>query len=169
MKLFKDYKIEIFGLKNGSHEFDFVFEDKLFSQFENSQVTKGKGTCKVKMTKSDSMITLLFEVAGTIELECDRSLEKFDYQVQINKDQIYKYGEEEKELSEDVFVILKGTQEINIASLLFELIHLEIPMKKVHPRFQSTNEEDELIFTSKKEDEKEKSADPRWEALKKLK
>ena len=164
----RDYKIEIFGLKNGTHEYDFSFDEKLFAEFENSLLSKGKGSCKVVMEKTDSMITLHFQVSGSIELECDRSLELFDHPITISKDLIYKYGDEEKELSEDVFVIPKGTQEINIAAFLFEIIHLEIPMKKIHPKFQDSNENDEIIFSSEDEMKNER-VDPRWDALKKLK
>lgn len=169
MRDFRDYKIEIFGLKNGSHQFDFSYNDEFFAEFENSLLSKGKGTCNIEMEKTDAMITLHFDVNGTIELECDRSLEHFDYPIQIKNELIYKYGDEEKELSEDVYVITKGTQEINIASFLFEIIHLEIPMKKVHPKFQDEDEDDEVIFSSEKEEDSEESVDPRWEALKKLK
>lgn len=169
MREFRDYKIEIFGLKNGTHEFGFSFDDSFFEAFENSLLSKGKGSCDIRMEKSDSMISLHFEVNGTIELECDRSLELFDHPINTKKELIYKYGDEEKELSEDVYVITKGAQELNIATFLFEIIHLEIPMKKLHPKFQDDNENDEMIFSSKEEKEKEDSVDPRWEALKKLK
>ncbi|MEO0405454.1 MAG: DUF177 domain-containing protein [Bacteroidota bacterium] len=115
------------------------------------------------------MITLHFVVKASIELECDRSLELFDHPIQVEKDLIYKYGDEDKELSEDVYVMTKGTQEINIANYLYEIINLEVPMKKLHPKFQDNNEDDELIFTSETKEVEEKSVDPRWEALKKLK
>ena len=169
MREFINYKIEIFGLKNGTHDFEFSFDQALFEAFEHSLLRKGKGTCKVEMNKTDSMITLHFEVQGTLELECDRSLELFDHPIQTTKELIYKYGDEEQELSEDVYVITKGTQELNIASFLFEIIHLEIPMKKVHPKYQDSDESDEMIFSSEKEEQKEDRVDPRWEALKKLK
>jgi len=170
MKGLKAYKMDIFGLKNGTHEFDFDFDDAFFEEFESSLVSKGKGTCKILMNKSDSMITLEFNILGSIELTCDRSLELFDYPIDVTKSIVYKYGDEEKELSEDVFVILKTTQEIRIDAFLYELINLEVPMKKLHPRFlEDENEEDEMIFTSESDEEKEEdSVDPRWEALKKL-
>lgn len=171
MRDLRQYKIDIFGLSNSSHEFDFSFEDEFFEAFENSLVSKGKGSCKVELKKTDSMITIDLEVNGVIELECDRSLELFEYPISAEKELIYKYGDEEKELSEDVFVITKGAQEINIASILYESIMLEVPMKKLHPKFDADDESDELIYTSDNEvdEEKESKVDPRWEALKKLK
>lgn len=166
----KQYKIEIFGLSNNVHHFEFLYDESFFQTFENSLVSKGKGTCKVELTKTDSMITLDLSINGLVELECDRSLELFDFPIELKKEIIYKYGDEEKELSEDVFVIPKGAQEINIASFLYESLLLEIPMKKLHPRFQDEEDSDEMIYSSQTEEEnKEEEVDPRWEALKKLK
>ena len=170
MKDLKAYKIEIFGLSNSTHDFNFKFSDDFFTLFENSLVSKGKGTCDVILTKTDAMITLNLSISGTIELECDRSLEHFDFPIAVNKEIIYKYGDEEKELSEDVFVILKGAQELNIATFLYESISLEVPMKKLHPKFQNEPESDEMIYVSETDKEsQDESIDPRWEALKKLK
>ena len=165
MKGLKIYKIDIFGLRNGTHEFNFSFDSNFFAEFENSLVSKGKGTCKILMNKTDSMIALKFDIHGFIELACDRSLEFFDYPIKISKNIVYKYGDEEKELSEDVFVILRTTHEIRIDSFLYEIINLEIPMKKLHPRFQDEDKNDEIIFSSETEED---SVDPRWEVLKKL-
>ncbi|MEO9485028.1 MAG: DUF177 domain-containing protein [Ekhidna sp.] len=170
MQDLKAYKIEIFGLSNSTHDFNFTFSDDFFSHFENSLVSKGKGSCDVILAKTDSMITLNLKIEGAIELECDRSLELFDFPISINKEIIYKYGDEEQELSEDVFVIQKGEQEINIAAFLYESISLEVPMKKLHPKFQDESENDEMIYVSDPQKEsQEESIDPRWEALKKLK
>ena len=170
MKDLKAYKIEIFGLSNNTHDFNFTFDDDFFSHFENSLVSKGKGTCDVVLTKTDAMITVDLTIKGAIELECDRSLELFNYPIAVEKEIIYKYGDEEKELSEDVFVILKGEQEINISTFLYESISLEVPMKKLHPKFQDDSEDDEVVYTSDADEQsQEESTDPRWEALKKLK
>ncbi|WP_420577997.1 YceD family protein [Ekhidna sp.] len=170
MKDLKAYKIEIFGLSNSTHDFNFTFDDEFFSHFENSLVSKGKGTCDVVLAKTDSMITVDLTIKGIIELECDRSLEPFDYPIAVEKEIIYKYGDEEKELSEDVFVILKGEQEINISTFLYESISLEVPMKKLHPKFQDESDDDEMIYISDTDEQsQEESTDPRWEALKKLK
>ena len=100
MKDLKAYKIEIFGLSNSTHDFNFTFDDDFFSHFENSLVRKGKGTCDVVLTKTDAMITVDLTIKGSIELECDRSLELFNYPIAVEKEIIYKYGDEEKELRE---------------------------------------------------------------------
>ena len=45
MKDLKAYKIEIFGLSNSTHDFNFTFDSEFFSQFENSLVSKGSDKC----------------------------------------------------------------------------------------------------------------------------
>ena len=139
----------------------------------------GKLTADVSLQKSESMIQMTFNVEGTIELTCDRSLDLFDQPISFENTMIYKFGEEEKELSEDVMIILNNTQTINIADLLFEFIGLQVPMKKLHPRFQEEEEDDDdqeegvMVYSStddsKTEEQQEEDVDPRWAALKKLK
>ena len=89
---------------------------------------------------------------------------------------IYKLGHGNEELSDEIMMIDKDSQVINIADLLFEFISLEIPMKKLHPRFvtdEETEGELEAIYFSEEEegesDDQEEETDPRWAALKKLK
>ncbi|MEM6829171.1 MAG: DUF177 domain-containing protein [Bacteroidota bacterium] len=169
MKKLRQYKIGIYGLSVGEHTFSFEYDEEFFAIFENSLISKGKGTCHVDLIKSASMVTLTMKIEGVIGLTCDRSLEPFDYAVDASQELIYKFGDEDKELSDNMFVIRKDTQEVNIGRFLYEFISLEIPMKKLHPRFHDENETDELIYSSNKNDEKDKDIDPRWEALKKLK
>ncbi|MEQ9405525.1 MAG: DUF177 domain-containing protein [Cyclobacteriaceae bacterium] len=169
MKNSRRYKIEIFGLSNDAHQFSFEYDESFFSEFENSLIIRGNGTCNVDLVKSDSMLDLTLKVTGFIELTCDRSLDTFDYPISFRQEIIYKYGDEEKELSENVFVVPKNTQEINISNFLYEYISLEVPMKKLHPRFENDEDSDELIYSSKEENESTERTDPRWEALKKLK
>lgn len=121
------------------------------------------------------MIQMDFKIEGVVELTCDRSLDLYDQRISFENKMIFKFGEEEKELSEDVMVILKDTQTINIADLLFEFIGLEIPMKKLHPRFQEDDQDLDgaMVYSSSQDDEsdqqQEEDVDPRWAALKDLK
>lgn len=177
MKARRAFDIHIFKLTNGNHDYQFEISDSFFELFENEMFSKGKLSAGVSLQKSDSMIQMNFKVKGIVELACDRSLDLFDQPISFENRMIFKFGDEEKELSEDVMVILKDTQTINIADLLFEFIGLEIPMKKLHPRFQEEEEEFEgegtMVYTSTEDDsesqEQEEEVDPRWAALKDLK
>ncbi|WP_258103391.1 DUF177 domain-containing protein [Marinoscillum sp. MHG1-6] len=172
-KHLREFQINIFGLSNKLHEFEFEIDNKLFAAKENSLVEKGSGQCKLSLKKSETMMNLHFEINAEVELICDRSLDPFEYPIAIEEDIIIKFGEDDYELSEEVFVIRKDSPSFNVGDFIYEFISLAVPMKKLHPRFADEDEQEDLIYTSGGEESPEESkddeVDPRWEALKKLK
>jgi uncharacterized protein len=171
MNVLDKFNVDIFKLSNEIHDYDFEFDNRFFAEFENSIVSVGKGTVKVKLEKNESFIKMTINVDADIELECDRTLDKFSHPIKALNVIIFKYGEEEKELDDDIVVIKRNTQRINLGQYIYEFIGTEIPMKKLHPRFDNTDDEDELIYSSNAETEEDtsKEVDPRWNALKNLK
>ncbi|MEQ8336541.1 MAG: DUF177 domain-containing protein [Cyclobacteriaceae bacterium] len=167
----REYQIDIFNLSNQLHEFEFAIDDALLSMTENSALTRGKGNCKLLMQKSETMMTLHFSIAVEVGLTCDRSLDSYSYPMNIEEDYIIKFGEVDDDSHEEYTIIRKDTPSIYVDSLIYEFISLAVPMKKLHPRYEG-QETPDLIYSTKISDEEEKTeevADPRWEALKKLK
>ena len=177
MKALRDFDINVFKLSNGLHQYQFEIRDSFFELFENEIVNQGELTVDISLDKTDRMIQLQTQINGHITLTCDRSLEEFDEDIHTDRTMLYKFGEEEKELSDDVMVIHKDTQTINIASILFEFILLEVPMKKIHPKYRDDFDEEEgellAVYSSEEEEPEEETTeeeiDPRWEKLKNLK
>jgi uncharacterized metal-binding protein YceD (DUF177 family) len=169
-----DFVIQIYGLSNKVHRFDFEINDIFFSLFEGSVVEKGNFTISVSLHRTDTMLTLDLHVRGDALLECDRTLEEFSFPVDVKEQVIYKYGESYKELDDGLFVIPLGTESIDLSSVIYEVISVEIPMKRLHPRFENEYELDDdlkMIYTSEDsldEEEKEQITDPRWNKLKDL-
>jgi uncharacterized metal-binding protein YceD (DUF177 family) len=117
------------------------------------------------------MINLRLRIEGEVELTCDRSLDTFLFPLKVEETVLYKFGEENEEVSEDLQIIRWDTERINLMQVIYDVINLAVPLKKLHPRFDEDDEEDELIFSTRGEEEEElpKTEDPRWEALRKLK
>ena len=111
---------------------------------------------------------MAFQISGKVELTCDRSLEKYAHDLTIENSIVFKYGDEEKVVSDDIEIITSNTQTINVGNYLYEFISVSIPMKKLHPRYANEPEENQIIFSSKDE-ENNREIDPRWSELKKLK
>ena len=156
------------SLKNGHHEFDFEIRDSFFESFEDSLVTKGNGHCRMDLKKTETMMTMDFEFDLGVELVCDRSLDTFTFPIKEKHELIVKFGEHDEELSEDLLVISRETQTFDTAPILYELINLAIPMKKLHPRYDGQESPDLIYQTEITEDEGEEEIDPRWAELKKL-
>ena len=173
MKGIKEYSIDVIGLKLGEHQFEYTIGDSFFQNFEYSPVTKGDAHVAVTLQKTERMLSFSISMQGSVELVCDRSMDPFDFEMDLNQELIFKFGEEEKELGDDVYLIPWETQQINLAQYLYEFVAVSIPMKKLHPRFlEDETYEDEIIYSAEAEDDdtpEEGSIDPRWEALKQLK
>lgn len=188
MKFWKTFDIEVIKFKEGRHEFDFEIEDKFFQNFgENELLERGNLTIRVIMNKGVNLIELTFEIKGTVQLTCDRSLEQFDHPLDITEKMIYKFGSEEQEIDENVYMITRDTPAINVAQLIYEFILLALPAKKIHPDYRNELDEEDfegeggLVYldgefedeaeNAEPEEEKEetKPIDPRWEQLLKIK
>lgn len=177
MKRLGEFDIELVRLKPGRHEFDYKLDAAFFEKYDYGIIDKGNLDVKVIMEKSSALLKFDIDIKGTIELTCDRSLENFDYPLSIQNQVMMKFGEEEQELADDVFVIKPDKQVINLADLIYEYITVNVPLKKLHPRFENEEEgEDKLVYTSlsakemeQERKEKEEDIDPRWKELLKLK
>ncbi|TDQ18690.1 uncharacterized metal-binding protein YceD (DUF177 family) [Algoriphagus boseongensis] len=188
MKFWKTFDIEVIKFREGQHEIDFEIGDSFFQHFEDNEILeKGNLTTRVIMDKGVNVIELTFHIQGTVQLTCDRSLEVFDHPLDITEKMIYKYGSEEQEIDENVYMITRDTPSINVAQLIYEYILLALPAKKIHPDyrnelddedfdgeggfvyFDEDQEEFEEEEDVKEEEETPKPIDPRWEQLLKLK
>lgn len=188
MKFLKNYNIDVIKLKEEKHIFTFLIDRDFFENFEADEFLHG-GTLQVNvhLNKMTSLMEATFEIKGDVNLTCDRSLETFDFELFASQKVIYKYGIEEIEVTEDVFIITRDTPYINVAQLIYEFILLAIPAKKIHPNYlEEMDDEDfegdgELVYNSddlfdknlSQEsidlDRSDDKTDPRWEILKKLK
>lgn len=183
MKFLRNYDIDVIRLREGRHEFSFDVNDEFFSQFEdNNLVTNGNLIVKVVLNKDVNLIEALFEIDGTVELVCDRSLEAFDYPLHAADKVLYKYGAEEQEINEDIFIITRDTPRLKLAQLIYEFILLALPAKKIHPDYigemddEDFDDEGQLVYVSDEDWEEDEDipstdedADPRWDILKSLK
>ncbi len=177
MKELREFDIAITRLGNKKHLYTWNVGDKFFKNFPGTPVEKANFIVSLELDHSDTMMQLYFRIDGMLELICDRSLEPFDFKFDNERKLILKFGEEPEILTDEIEIINRDEQVINVAQYIYEFVCLTIPMKKLHPKFNLTEDEEEsegiIIYTSedeKKEEVKEDEIiDPRWEALKKIK
>lgn len=174
------YNIDIFKLSNARHNYTFEVSSSFFEAFEDSEVTDGQIDIIVELRKSETMIEVNVQMKGSVKLTCDRSSEIYDHILDTDNNIIFKYGDGWEELSDEIITIPRGEQRINLAQYIYEFIGLAIPMKRLHPRFDQDEIEDdennEMIYSSYNDSEEEESdntaseeLDPRWAKLKEIK
>lgn len=174
----KDFSVNIIGLSNKVHLFQFELKDDFFERYGKEVLSKGNFDAEVSLDKRETFIEVDFKISGHAELICDRSLEPFDHHLNFNRKVIFKYGEEPQEVSDEIVIITRDQDSIDLGQFMYEFIVLSIPIKKLHPdlRNEDENEDDSevrIVYSTSTEKEqvekKEEDIDPRWEKLKKLK
>lgn len=176
MKKDHQYDLPIFRLALGQHQFDYELGPEFFELFQPSLVSEGRLHAHVNLDKTERLLTLDFHITGTVRLTCDRSLDEFDQPLDIDEQLLVRFGDEPKELDDNVLQITPDTQTLPLAQHLYDYIGLALPMKKLHPRFQNEADDNpdaptKLIFSTRAADEapdEDEPADPRWAALKNL-
>lgn len=180
MKFIRKFDIDIIRLKEEEHTFHFEVDEAFMDHFENLKevVHSAEIGVDVLLDKRINLIEADFKLEGTVRLTCDRSLEEFDHPLSVSHKIVYKYGQEEKEINDEIFLITSDTQVINVAQLIYEFILLSIPAKKIHPDHRIDEDEvDEndgwIVYEAGKESDDEGNnkaeQNPFWEALKNIK
>ncbi len=167
-----EFSVNILGLGNAAHEFKYRLGKSFFDEFGRDLLDEGNFDAVVVLDKHETFIEGIFSFKGTARLVCDRSLEIFDYRLESSHRIVFKYGSEEGELTDEVVTILHNRASLNVGHYLYEFIGLALPMKRLHPKFQELEEEEDqtegkIVYSSITETEE--AVDPRWEKLKKLK
>jgi uncharacterized metal-binding protein YceD (DUF177 family) len=177
MKVLEAFQLPIIALEDKSYHYTFKGDDAFFAAFEQDWVEKGQFEVEVDLTKSTLMIQVQMKISGSIELICDRSLEAFDYPLDVNEKLIFKYSDHSEDLGDNLFLLDRKEPKLDLSQDIFDFIALEVPMKKLHPRYQVDEDSvsnDIFIYTTERADKDAASStdetiDPRWAALQKLK
>ena len=168
------YDIEFKGLKEGLHDFGFEVNNQFFAHFEESPVDNGSLEIKVTLEKRSSFLKLYLELAGWLELTCDRCLELYHQPVENSTEVFVKFGEGENDEGENIMWVSTEEHQLNLAQIIYEYAVLSIPLRHVHPKNSDGKREcnREMIEKLKKykhaQAAEEVNTDPRWDALRKL-
>lgn len=175
--ILSEFDLLLFSLGDKTHELNYQIGDSFFEQFEDSLIEKGEFDVQIVLVKSETMLQFDFDIKGKAQLICDRSLEEFEYPFSKRSKMVFKFGEEFEEVSDEMVILPRGTAELNIASWIYEFITLEIPFKKLHPKFQEEEDEFddddglELVYSDEVDDteelDQEEKPNEMWAELKK--
>src|SRR5438046_4888397 len=98
----RDFGVNILGLSKGVFRFEVQLGEDFFKRYGQEVITKGKFDAMVVLNKKETFIEADFKIEGNAFLICDRSLDEFDYPVSISRKIVFKYGDEPKEVSDEI-------------------------------------------------------------------
>jgi len=172
------YRINIVGLSNKEHHFHYEFGDEFFREYGSDLVSEGNFQVDVVLDKRETFLEAEIKIHGAAKLICDRSLEPFDFPVNVTRKVVFKYGDRDEEITDEIVIINRDTAWLELGQYIYEFIALAIPLKKLHPKFKDEPDEDDnmpgrIVYSSGtvdgNDDNDNDDTDPRWNILKKLK
>lgn len=170
------YKIQFGGLPIGIHEYEFEIKDTFFKDIEASEISKANIIVNAKLTKQNNLLTLNFNLTGTVGIACDRCLKDFDLEIESTENLVVKHGNP-NESTDDILVIPEGIDEFELKQYLYEYITLAVPIRKVPCEIDSelykcdakTLKSLNAISTAVEKKEDVEMNNPMWEQLSKIK
>ena len=163
--------VKFSGLKEGIHNFNFDIGKKFFESFEYDDFIDVDILTKLKLDKKVNMLNLDFFFSGKVKVPCDLTMEPFYIDIKTDYSIIVKFAENKHSTDDKIIFLSTGTSNIDISTIIFETIVLEVPQKRVHPGIKDGSLKSEIL--DKLEDLKPKELflnkrDPRWDKLKEL-
>lgn len=131
----QEYIIDYKELESGTYEIDYHIDKTFFEMFEDSMVSDGDVDVHIQLKVSIAALQFKFDISGTLNVECDRCLEKFDIPVEGSYDMVVKLGDKNTPPDEaDDFIELNSNEDsIDIRQHIYEYVILSLPARKVHP------------------------------------
>ena len=161
-------KIKISDLRDGEYLYNFLVDSKELDTGE--MVFKDLISVDVRLTKAHGSLLTKIKVGGTMQLICDRCLDKFEYKFSTDFELLYKVSNSEysggnTEEDMNVIDIKPDEHEIDITEPVRDYVMLSVPMKKV-----PNEKEGKCILCGKVIDDmfrstKSKDVNPVWEKL----
>jgi len=162
----KDYIIQFVRYELGDHHLEFEVDDSFFGHFEYSQIQHGKIHVDIGFEKQERMMIFTISLTGNVLVTCDRCSDEFYLSLTDNQRLIVKFGTEYFEESEDVVVIPESEYKFDMASYLYEFIHLALPARVIHPDDENGNSTcDPDMLERLRKITPSADVDPRWESL----
>jgi uncharacterized metal-binding protein YceD (DUF177 family) len=173
----REFEIPFVGLKPGIHEFEYRIGDKFFDAYQQQDFKNCNGSVRLTLDKKNGFMLLKFEVAGTMEVICDRCGNSLPIDLWDEFNILVKLVEEpelmnRQEEDPDVYYISRGESHLHISDWIYEFINLSIPLRRMCPEEEIGGKycnKEVLNMLRKMDNKKEKPSNPLWQGLEKFK
>lgn len=166
------YLFEIKKYSIGTHNLQYHIANDFRDEFHNFDIYNANLDIIIIADVKQSYINFDFNIVGTVEVKCDFCLDNFDYKINTKNNLLVRFDDrsENSNLNSDddnKISLPKSTDNIDLATHIFDYIILSLPIKKVHPLDDIGQSTCNPFFIKKMEEinNNKKSKDPRWDKL----
>ena len=130
----KEFDIDLLSIKEGKpFEKEYRIERDFFETRDNVDILGADVDVVLHIEKRHGGYRLEFDLAGDLEVPCDRCLEPVKIPVDTTYDIMVRHGEEFDDSRDDLLIIPENQTSIDVSGLINDTLLLEIPLRHVHP------------------------------------
>lgn len=179
-----EYSIPLRSLPNGIHSFSFDCGGDIFSRVDDPLAGHCRLRVDVEARKTDEMLTLDFDIRGTVEQQCALCMEPMDYPIEDCGERIVvRLGSAWREEDDDLYEVDAADERLDLSQWIYEQVCVCLPIRCEHPLDDDGNptcdpamlaEIDKYVVRGEEDAERKAreaqggETDPRWDALKAL-
>jgi len=160
------FKISDLPMGKSSHRMSVDSDD-----LQLEEIPFKEGILVIDIERMVASIKVDFYITGNAQLVCDRSLDVFDYPIDSSYSVLFRADQQED--VEDEYLTIKkldfNKNKIDLTSEIRETILLEIPIKKLHPRYFDEDGNPIPYQVDVGGSETNAETDARWDVLKHIK
>ena len=168
-----NFTVKLGSITNGKNSFSFEIKDQFFESFTFSDIEHANISAIVTLIKDGENISLNLIIKGEInQLACDICTDELSVKISGETNVMIKKTDANLVSTDEIFYIKKSENKLDLSHLIFELIVLTAPKKRQHAldkQGNSTCNKEMVDLVSKYTQIKERTSDPRWDALKEIK
>ena len=167
----KPYTINLRDQKTALAAYHWVADDAFFAQADQDDIQRGTVDVWLESERTaGGAYALRFNLKGQVWVDCDRCAETLGLNLEGSGTLFVKLGEEDAD-DGDVIIIPEERGTLDLGWNLYELIALQLPLRRVHPEGECPEEALEALRRLSADEAPEddvQSTAPRWDALKKM-
>ena len=168
MKELSRFEIPLHSLGNGTVHYEFEIGSPFFQALDQNLIEQGDFKVSVTVEKRSEIMILDVRHRGKIHAPCDRCAEPINLPIEDQGEIIIKFVDDIR-MDDEVTYLVKGTEKLNLAPFIFEVISLSLPLVR---RVDCENDQsapcNERVLDILNMKEKQTSHSPVWDELKKL-
>jgi len=140
----KTILIDLGALAIGRHDFEYRLDNAFFEALDQEEVLSGDVVAKVGIVATERTFTLQLNLAGHVEVTCDRCLDPVTEEVEAEDEVLIKLAAEDGE--DDTCVYLNENHPVyDLGWLLYEEISVNLPIVCRHQPGECNPQMEELL------------------------
>ena len=167
----ESFKIDLKALPQGASILEFKLDDSYFKAIDAPDIQRGELSSSLSISRTGDFFELNFHTEGIVHIPCDICLDDMEQSIETDDRLLVRFGEDYSE-EDDLVIVAENEGILDVAWFIYEFIALNIPIKHVHAPGKCNPAMIEMLqehSAARSGEEEEKTVDPRWAALLKLK